>query len=87
MARVTIKTKVDPSAKKTTNTIGVWWDEVKFKLSFTEKAFHSNATHDVEVGVERPGHFIMEHHPHKNVRGHVCAMHKGCSHKLKGMST
>lgn len=76
MTRITIKTKVDPSAKKTTNTIGVWWDELKLKLSFTEKAIHSHVADDVEFGVERPGHFIIEHHPHKKVRAlHI--MQKG----------
>lgn len=63
----TLKLKYNSVSNKLQTTIGLWFDGVKFKFGITENAFKGvqNAKEDLEIGVEKPGHFILEHHLHK----------------------
>lgn len=67
MAPSTLKLKYNTASNKLQTTLGFWVDDVKLKLGITEKAFKdvNSAKEDLEIGIEKPGHFALEHHLHK----------------------
>lgn len=67
MPNSTLKLKYNSVGNKLQSTVGVWWDEVKLKLQITEKTLKDagKVQEDALLAIEKPGHFIVEHHLHK----------------------
>jgi len=70
MPNSTLKVKYNSAQNKVQTTLGVWVDQVKVKLLLTERTLKdaSRVQEDLEIGIQRPGHFMLEHHLHKKVR-------------------
>lgn len=81
----TLKVKYNAAQNKTQTTLGVWVDELKVKLLVGKKD-DSKPSDDVTLALEKPGHFILEHHLQKKVSGGTmassivsCLREEGCA--------
>eukprot|EP00475_Leptophrys_vorax_P021583 TRINITY_DN2931_c0_g1_i3.p1 TRINITY_DN2931_c0_g1~~TRINITY_DN2931_c0_g1_i3.p1 ORF type:complete len:207 (+),score=35.40 TRINITY_DN2931_c0_g1_i3:65-685(+) len=64
MTKLTFKSKYNSETEKLQATLGVWINDVKLKLAVTDKTLKNpgDVKDDVEIAIEKPGHFILEHH-------------------------
>ncbi|GJP47671.1 hypothetical protein CLOM_g6847 [Closterium sp. NIES-68] len=67
MTKLTFKSKYNSETEKFQGTLGIWLEDLKLKLSLTDKTLRNvgSIKEDTEIAVEKPGHFILEHHFHK----------------------